>query len=150
MWTPRAPVGHTRPHALGIAGSRPCSCVHGISEGAVFTQSHAITHSSQPNYIALWAGSTLRVSSNSCPAPGSPFTAENLGHACEAAGLNWQAYSKNLPTAGNSICSFDGGLYTRKHDPWTHFSNLDHQNERPHADLAIDIAKGRLPNLQLT
>jgi hypothetical protein len=53
---------------------------------------------------------------------------KNLGHACEAAGLTWRAYSENLPSAGATGCSYDGsastGLYTRKHDPWTYFSNL--------------------------
>src|SRR5438093_1604349 len=57
-----------------------------FARGSVMTESYAITHPSQPNYLALWAGGTLGVTSNSCPAPGSPFVAENLGHACEAAG----------------------------------------------------------------
>src|SRR4029077_1652462 len=30
---------------------------------------------------------------------------------------------------------------------WTDFSNLDHNNERPYSDLAIDIANNQLPNL---
>ncbi len=38
-------------------------------------------------------------------------------------------------------------MYVRKHAPWTQFANLDHQNERPYADLAADIAAGTLPNL---
>jgi hypothetical protein len=118
-----------------------------IRSGAVFTSSYATTHPSQPNYLALWAGSTLGVSDDACPAPGSPFTAENLGHACEAAGKTWRAYSENLPSAGSDVCSADGALYTRKHDPWTNFANLDHMNERPYSDLADDIANHRLPSL---
>ena len=122
-----------------------------ISAGAVFTQSFATNHPSQPNYFVLWAGSTLGVTNDNCPAPGTPFSAENLGHACEAAGLTWRAYSENLAVAGGIACSYDGntstGLYTRKHDPWTCFVNLDHSRERPYADLATDIAGGTLPNL---
>jgi acid phosphatase len=122
-----------------------------ISGGAVFTQSYGTTHPSQPNYLALWAASILGVTNNNCPAPGSPFTAENLGHACEAAGLSWRAYSENLAVAGSAACSYEGsassGLYTRKHEPWTQFSNLDHARERPYGDLAADIAAGTLPNL---
>jgi acid phosphatase len=91
------------------------------------------------------------VTNDNCPAPGTPFSAENLGHACEAAGLTWRAYSENLAVAGGIACSYDGntstGLYTRKHDPWTCFVNLDHSRERPYADLAADIAGGTLPNL---
>ena len=122
-----------------------------IASGAELTQTYGITHPSQPNYFALWVGSTLGVSTNGCPVPGSPFPYENFGHACEAAGLSWRAYSENLPVAGGTACSYDGdaatGLYTRKHAPWTYFTNVDHSRERPYADLAADIAGGTLPNL---
>lgn len=122
-----------------------------MQQGATFTQSFGVAHPSQPNYIALWAASLLGVTNNNCPAPGSPFTAENLGHACEAAGLTWRAYSENLAIAGSSACSYDGsassGLYTRKHEPWTQFANLNHLNERPYTDLAADLAANQLPNL---
>lgn len=122
-----------------------------IANGAQPFLSFAVTHPSQPNYFALWAGATLGVTNDNCPAAGSPFSAENLGHACEAAGLTWRAYSENLPSPGATGCSYDGsastGLYTRKHAPWTYFTNLDHQNERPYSDLAIDLANHTLPNL---
>lgn len=121
------------------------------ANGVTFTQSFAVAHPSQPNYIALWAGSLLGVTNNNCPPAGSPFSAENLGHAVEAAGKTWKAYSENLAVAGSSACSFDGdaasGLYTRKHEPWTQFSNLNHLNERPYTDLAADLAANNLPHL---
>ena len=122
-----------------------------LLQGATLTNSFAVTHPSQPNYLALWAGGTLGVTNNNCPAPFSPFSNQNLGNACEVAGLRWRAYSENLATAGSSACSFDGnassGLYTRKHEPWTQFQNVNHANERPWADLALDIANNTLPNL---
>ncbi len=122
-----------------------------IAAGASFSNSYGVTHPSQPNYLAMWAGSTLGVTTNNCPAPGSPFGVENLGHACEANGRTWRAYSENLPSPGATGCSYDGsvssGLYTRKHDPWTQFANLNHLNERPYSDLAADIAAGTLPSL---
>jgi len=122
-----------------------------IAAGASFSSSYGVTHPSQPNYIALWAGSTLGISNNNCPAPGSPLTNDNFGQACESSGLTWGAYSENLPSAGAAACSYEGsassGLYTRKHDPWTNFSNLDHANEKPYSQLAADIAAGALPNL---
>ncbi len=37
------------------------------AHGAVFTDSHAITHPSEPNYLALFSGSTQGVTSDSCP-----------------------------------------------------------------------------------
>ena len=118
-----------------------------VATASSFSDYHAITHPSQPNYLALWAGSTLGVSDDACPAPGSPFTAQNLGHACEAAGLSWRAYVEDLPSVGSDKCKANGDLYVRKHNPWTNFANLNHQNERPYTDLAKDIAAGKLPNL---
>jgi phosphatidylinositol-3-phosphatase len=118
-----------------------------IQRGASFSNSFAIAHPSQPNYLALWAANTMDVASDSCPPPGSPYAAENLGHACENAGLSWRSYAEDLPGVGNDTCRAAGKRYTRKHDPWTDFSNLSHANERTYADLANDIANDSLPNL---
>src|SRR5262249_47045535 len=125
-----------------------------IARGTVFTNSFAVTHPSQPNYLALWSGSTQGTSDDACPAPGSPYQTENLGHACEAAGLTWRADSEDLPSAGSGACAVSAGSatcsssgYARKHDPWTDFGNLNHSNERPYTDLAGDLAAGRLANL---
>lgn len=122
-----------------------------IAQSAVFPSAFAVTHPSQPNYFALWAGSTLTVTNDNCPPTGAPYGNENLGHACEAAGLTWRSYSEDLPFVGATGCSYNGntstGLYTRKHDPWTYFTNLDHTRERPYTDLAADLAGGTLPNL---
>ena len=122
-----------------------------LARGATLTNSFAITHPSQPNYFALWGGNTLGIRNDNCPVPGSPFLTQNLGQMCETNGLTWRAYSENLPFAGATGCSYDGststGLYTRKHDPWTCYQNVNHLNERPYTDLATDIAGGTLPNL---
>ena len=118
-----------------------------ISQSTSFSQSYALTHPSQPNYLMLWSASAQGVADNACPPPLSPYASENLGHACEAAGLTWKAYSENLPAPGSSVCSADANLYTRKHDPWTHFSNLAHSNEVPYSQLASDIGYHTLPDL---
>ena len=121
-----------------------------IASGAVFTNSVAVAHPSQPNYLALWFGHTLGYTTDACPLT-APLSFENLGHACQVAGLSWRAYSENLAVVGSTACSYDGsastGLYTRKHDPWTYSANVDHTRERPYTDLAADIAGGTLPNL---
>ena len=122
-----------------------------LAAGAKLTNSVAVTHPSQPNYFALWGANTLGIRNDNCPAPGSPFLTQNLGQMCEAAGLTWKTYSENLAVAGSTACSFDGsastGLYTRKHEPWTYYLNLNHANERPYSDLAADLAGHALPNL---
>lgn len=118
-----------------------------IAAGTTFTDSRGITHPSQPNYIALWSGSTQGVTSDTCTPPGAPYSTENLGHACEAAGLTWRTYSEDLPAPGSTVCTASSSKYARKHAPWTMFSNLAHSNERPYTDFAIDVAQGALPNL---
>jgi phosphatidylinositol-3-phosphatase len=118
-----------------------------ITAGSSFSSSYGVTHPSLPNYIALWSGGTQGVTNDNCPAPGSPFYVENLGHACEAAGLTWRAYSEDLPAPGSTVCTASSSNYARKHAPWSYFPNLDHMNERPYTDLATDISQGTLPNL---
>jgi hypothetical protein len=122
-----------------------------LTQGATLSNSVAVTHPSQPNYFALWGGNTLGIRNDNCPAPGSPYSTQSLGQMCETHGLTWRAYSENLGAVASTACSFDGtavtGLYTRKHDPWTYYQNVNHLNERPYSDLAADIAGGTLPNL---
>ena len=118
-----------------------------IATSASFSYSYAVTHPSQPNYLALWAASAMGTTNDNCPAPGSPYTAENLGHACEAAGLTWTAYSEALPVIASTVCTASSSSYTRKHDPWTDFSNVTHTNEVPFSQFAADTAAGLLPNL---
>ncbi len=120
-----------------------------ISKYTSFSQSYAVAHPSQPNYLALWAASTLGISNDNCPPSGSPYSAANLGSYCEAAGLTWKSYCENLPSVGSTVCSSSDNLYRRKHHPCPDFSNLAHSRECPYNQLATDIAAGTLPTLSL-
>jgi hypothetical protein len=88
------------------------------TQGAVFTQSFGVTYPSQPNYLALFSGSTQGITDNSCP---HTFTTPNLGHALIAEGLTFAGYSEDLPSVGSLICSV--GLYARKHNPWVNWQD---------------------------
>ena len=88
------------------------------TQGAVFTQSFGITYPSQPNYLALFSGSTQGITDNSCP---HTFTTPNLGQALLAAGLTFAGYSEDLPSMGSLVCRM--GLYERKHNPWVNWQN---------------------------
>lgn len=85
--------------------------------GAVLTQSYAITHPSEPNYLALFSGSTQNLSSDSCP---HQFTGPNLAASLIAAGDTFTGYAESLPSPGYQGCS--GGEYARKHCPWINFA----------------------------
>jgi hypothetical protein len=118
-----------------------------ISQSSSFSHSYALTHPSQPNYLGLWSGSAQGVTNDDCPPAGSPYAANNLGKACEAAGITWRAYCENLPAIGSSVCSDLPELYVRRHCPWTNFSNLSHSKEVPFTQLAVDESLGTLPRL---
>jgi hypothetical protein len=94
-------------------------------EGASLTESHGVTHPSQPNYIALFSGSTQGVTDNAAH-PHDEFTAPNLASKLLAAGYTFVGFADGLPESG-----FDGvgagdsavGLYQRKHCPWINWQD---------------------------
>ena len=51
-----------------IIGSSSAPYINSLAkQGASFTQSFAVTHPSEPNYLALFSGSTQGVTDDSCP-----------------------------------------------------------------------------------
>jgi acid phosphatase len=89
------------------------------ARGANFTDFVAITHPSQPNYLALFSGSTQGTTNDSCP---HTFTTPNLAQGLIAAGKTFTGYVDALPAAGAAVCT--SGNYARKHVPWVNFSNV--------------------------
>jgi hypothetical protein len=87
--------------------------------GALFTRSYAITHPSEPNYLALFSGSTQGVTDDGCS---YQFTAPNLAADLIKAGKSFAGYAEGLPSVGSPVCS--AGEYARKHVPWVDFSNV--------------------------
>jgi hypothetical protein len=111
------------------------------NSGADFTQSYAVTHPSQPNYLALFSGSTQGVVGDSCP---HTYAADNLGAQLRTAGDTFAGYSESLPSPGFTGCT--SGRYARKHSPWVNFSNLPgNATNLRFADFPADY--GKLPTL---
>jgi hypothetical protein len=90
-----------------------------VPQAALMTESHAITHPSQPNYLALFSGSTQGITDDSCP---HSFSTANLGAEVIAAGKKFDGYSESMPEDGYTGCT--SGLYARKHNPWVDFTNV--------------------------
>src|SRR5262249_8750574 len=67
------------------------------ASGAVFTQSYAVTHPSQPNYLALFSGSTQGITDDSCP---HTFATPNLASELATAKYSFAGYSEGLPEPG--------------------------------------------------
>ncbi|MXM64520.1 acid phosphatase [Streptomyces sp. HUCO-GS316] len=119
-----------------IIGSAEAPYINELArQGASLTEFFAITHPSQPNYLALFSGSTQAVSDNSCP---HTLTARNLGTQLRQAGLSFVGYAESLPHVGFTGCT--SGAYVRRHNPWVNFTNLPASVNRPWADFPRDFA----------
>lgn len=124
-----------------ITGSSQARYLHFLARhGALFTQSHAVAHPSEPNYLALFSGSTHGVTSDACPLS---FGGPNLGADLIAAKLSFAGYSEDLPATGSPACV--SGEYARKHVPWTNFRNVPRSDSRPLSGFPENLA--RLPTV---
>ncbi len=121
-----------------VIGSGDAPYINALArQGALFTSSCAITHPSQPNYLALFSGSTQGIADDSCP---HQFATPNLGSELIAAHLSFAGYSEGLPAPGSYTCS--AGNYARKHVPWINFQNVPASASQPFSSFpAGDYAK---------
>jgi len=107
--------------------------------GALFTDSHGVSHPSQPNYLALFSGSTQGVTGDGCLAGHTPFKTPNLGAALIARKLTFAGYAQTMPKEGFLGCTMGfhnltvGNLYARKHAPWVNWIGTG-ENSIPAAD----------------
>jgi phosphatidylinositol-3-phosphatase len=90
-----------------------------VPRAALMTNSHAVSHPSQPNYLAFFSGSTQGTKGDRCP---RSFDAPNLGEELLAAGLTFDGYSESMPRDGYKGCFTN--LYDRDHNPWVDFTNV--------------------------
>jgi hypothetical protein len=89
------------------------SYIHALARrGMLFTQSYGVSHPSQPNYLALFSGSTQGVTDDDCPLN---LGGDNLATALLDNNLSFASYSEGLPARGDTRCVW--GPYQRKHNP---------------------------------
>ncbi|MEA2664541.1 MAG: phosphatidylinositol-3-phosphatase [Candidatus Eremiobacteraeota bacterium] len=105
---------------------------------AVYTRSYGITHPSQPNYFALFAG-RINSDGDSCAVRGIPVGADNLGAQLRRTNRTFVGYAEGMPTPGFRACI--AGDYARKHAPWTHFTNIPDAAIQPFTAFPRDYAK---------
>lgn len=127
-----------------------------VKDAAVFTDSHGVTHPSQPNYLAFFAGDVQGVTDDKCLDAVSPFHTPNLGASLIKKGFSFKGYAQGLPEVGSKICNglksdlTQGHLYARKHCPWVNWQGTGDYNfpdsvSQPMTDFPIDY--NNLPNL---
>jgi hypothetical protein len=111
-----------------------------VKKGALMTRAFGVTHPSQPNYLALFSGSTQGVKDDACL---KPFIAPNLASSLINAQLTFAGYSEDLPRVGFTGCSSKG--YARKHNPWIQFTNVSPSLNQSFSDFPQDFSS--LPTL---
>ncbi|MGB0385255.1 MAG: alkaline phosphatase family protein [Ardenticatenaceae bacterium] len=139
-------------------------------QGVFLSNSHGVTHPSQPNYIASIGGDTLGICSDeqgyvqwlaTKPIFGSetpPVT--SIVDLLEAHGLTWRAYAEDLPPTYKASINPnppytpippDEGHFARKHVPFLSFPNIISNPQRlanivDAKQFEIDLANGNLPH----
>ena len=125
-----------------IVGNPAAPFINSLARrGALFTSSYAVTHPSEPNYLALFSGSTQGVTDDGCP---YRFTAPNLATDLTRSGKSFAGYAEGLPGPGSPVCS--AGDYARKHVPWAYFSSVPGSVSLPFTSFPA-AAFARLPTV---
>jgi len=105
--------------------------------GASFTNFKAEGHPSEPNYLAMFSGSTQGIT-NDAP-PKKLFTAPSLGGELIKAGVSFAGYSEGLPRVG--YAGSDTGKWVRHHVPWSEFADVPTSANRPFSAFPTDYRK---------
>ena len=112
-------------------------------QGALLTDYHGLTYPSQPNYIALFSGSTQGVTTSDIPR--RRFTAPSLGGQLVAAGLDFGGYSEDMPYTGFTQPFYRG--YVRRHNPWVNFVDTPLTDNMPLSRFPRPDNYDRLPTV---
>jgi phosphatidylinositol-3-phosphatase len=125
-----------------IIGNTDAAYINALAErGMLFTESYGVTHPSQPNYLALFAGSTFGISSDACPLD---LEGPNLASNLQSRKLSFALYAESLPRAGAEDCIY--GAYFRKHNPVADWHELAAYS-LPFSGFPRDF--GKLPTVAL-
>jgi len=120
-----------------ILKSTSAPYIHSLAAaGAVFTNAHGVTHPSQPNYLAMFAGSSESVIDDSTP---PSFSSNNLWRELHRAGKSFVGYAEDLPKVG--YAGNDSGEYARRHSPWVNFSDVPVVDNQPFSSFPSDFRK---------
>jgi hypothetical protein len=130
-----------------VIGSADAPYVNGLARRyGLARNSHAITHPSLPNYLALTSGSTQGIESDctSCE-----VSAPNIVDSLQAAQISWKAYMEDLPRP--CFAGAQSGGYAKKHDPFAYYRDVIGDPSRcarivGFGALAADLHAGSLPS----
>ena len=128
-----------------IIGSTAAPYINSLAtDGAYMSNSFGVTHPSEPNYMALFSGSTQGLTTDACPVS---FTGDNLGQQLLNASRTFLGFSETLPSVGFTGCTSGTSGYARKHAPWVNFPALPTTINQPFTAFPTDFTQ--LPTLSI-
>ncbi|KAH6566449.1 hypothetical protein BASA50_008347 [Batrachochytrium salamandrivorans] len=115
------------------------------SKGRILTNLYALTHPSQPNYLAMISGDTQGNRNDKRFSSSSPTIVDVL----EQGGVSWGVYQQGYTGRCNTAMSI--GRYVRKHNPFISFTGISQNPRRcakivPATSLNRDIRSNRVPS----
>jgi hypothetical protein len=118
-----------------IVGSSSAPYINSlISQYGVATAYYAVSHPSEPNYLAMTSGGTQGVTDDG----NYDLAANNLFDQIDASGRTWRTYQQGYPgscfTGSSGPAVVDGpgqaGSYVRKHDPAISYTSISGNGAR--------------------
>ncbi|MBF9070727.1 alkaline phosphatase family protein [Streptacidiphilus fuscans] len=104
-----------------------------MAKGATMTDSHAVYHPSDENYLAIAGGDTYTKGATYWPNINSPE--RNLGDTIEAAGKTWKAYEQGMGTPCNASKGGADSYYEPDDAPFINYTDISGNASRCAAHL---------------
>ena len=114
----------------------------------------AVTHPSEPNYVALIGGSYFGIA-NDNPYTQNALNQPSLASQLDAAHLSWKSYQEALPSPGytGTTATTGADVYASKHNPFMNFLPYYSADQRaaalanivPATQLAADLKSDAAP-----
>ncbi|CAG8446805.1 phosphoesterase family-domain-containing protein [Gigaspora rosea] len=123
--------------------------LYNSAQGVLLTNYNAITHPSEPNYVAMIYGSTAGITDDG----DYNVTGQNIVDRLETNGITWKAYMEDY-TCGTcytgDFCPSGTDLYARKHNPFISMQDINSDPTRcakivDASQLDIDINNNQVP-----
>lgn len=141
----------------GIIGAKDAPHLNALANTyGLATNYWAVSHPSEPNYVAMIGGSTFGITDDASYTQ-HQISAPYLGSQLEDAHLTWKSYQQGLPTAGypGETASSGDGVYASKHNPFLNYlahypasqRSVEMQKSVPYSELQADLSAGAVPNL---
>lgn len=118
-----------------------------MKQGILLSNFNAITHPSEPNYVAAAGGDNFGITNDDYY--NIPANISSIYDLLEKKGLTWKVYQEDIPAVGYT--GFKAGKYVRKHNPAIIFDSVGLNPKRAQnvvgADqFTKDIQSNNLPN----